>query len=58
MLWTVETLDERVDKELHALPADMLARFYRIGDLIEAKGLLKVGPRTSSMWQASFGKCA
>lgn len=44
MLWTVETLDGRVDGELLALPEDMLARFYRIGDLIEAKGLAGVGP--------------
>lgn len=43
MRWTVETLDARVDAELLALPADMLARFYRIGDLIEAKGLPRVG---------------
>lgn len=43
MQWTVETLDERVDGELLALPADMLSRFYRIGDLIEAKGLTRVG---------------
>ena len=39
MRWTVETLDARVDAELEELSADMLARFYRIGDLIEAKGL-------------------
>jgi len=39
MRWTVETLDTRVDDEVLALPADMQARFYHIGELIEAKGL-------------------
>jgi phage-related protein len=37
--WTVETLDERVDAELEALPADMRARFVRIAELIEWAGL-------------------
>ena len=39
MAWSVETLDQRVDDELLALPADMQARFFKIGELIEAKGL-------------------
>lgn len=39
MKWKVETLDARVDAELLALPDDMQARFFHIGDLIEAKGL-------------------
>ncbi|MFM9865662.1 MAG: type II toxin-antitoxin system RelE/ParE family toxin [Micropepsaceae bacterium] len=39
MAWSVETLDQRVDEELLALPADMQARFLKIGELIEAKGL-------------------
>jgi phage-related protein len=30
MLWTVETLNETVDQELAALPADLRARFVRI----------------------------
>lgn len=56
MLWAVETLDERVDGELLALPEDMLARFYRIGDLIEAKGLSGVGAPhvkhlTGKLWE-------
>ncbi len=56
MQWTVETLDARVDNELLALPADMLARFYRIGDLIEAKGLPNVGAPhvkhlTGKLWE-------
>ncbi len=35
MKWTVETLNEKVDKELEALPADMRARFIRIAHMIE-----------------------
>lgn len=42
MAWTVETLDERVDAELSVLPADMRAKFIRIGELIEAMGLPNV----------------
>jgi phage-related protein len=42
MPWTVETLDDRVDEELDALPVDMRARFVRIAELIEAVGLTKV----------------
>ena len=30
MAWTVETLNETVDAELEALPADMRARFVHI----------------------------
>lgn len=43
MNWTVETLNETVDQELTALPADMRARFSRIAFLIESIGLEKVG---------------
>ena len=43
MAWTVETLDKRVDRELDALPADMKARFFRIGGLLEEGGPLEVG---------------
>lgn len=39
MAWSVETLNQRVDDELLALPADMQARFFKIAELIEAKGL-------------------
>ncbi len=38
MIWIVETLDERVDRELAALPSDMRARFIRIGDLMAFNG--------------------
>ncbi|MAG97144.1 MAG: hypothetical protein CMM08_10725 [Rhodospirillaceae bacterium] len=43
MAWSVQTLNKRVDAELEALPADMQARFFRIAELIEAKGLPNVG---------------
>ncbi len=41
--WTIETLNTAVDRELAALPADMRARFVRIGELIAAVGLERVG---------------
>jgi phage-related protein len=41
--WIVETLNNAVDAELEALPADMRARFVRIADLIATLGLEKVG---------------
>jgi len=40
--WTVETLNEAVDAELEALPADMRARFVHISPLIEGFGLERV----------------
>ena len=43
MAWTVETLNEVVDGELRALPADMRARFARICELIAAVGLERMG---------------
>jgi len=43
MNWTVETLNETVDKELEALPLDMKARFSRVVNLIETFGLNQVG---------------
>ena len=43
MEWTVETLNETVDRELGALPADMRARFSRICGLISAVGLERMG---------------
>lgn len=42
MSWIVETLNEIVDEELEALPADMQARFARIVFLIENVGLEKI----------------
>lgn len=41
-MWIVETLSKTVDQELEALPADQLAKFLRIGKLIESHGLHKV----------------
>ena len=43
MKWTVETLNDVVDLELEALPADMRARFIRVVELIETFGLQSVG---------------
>lgn len=43
MPWTVETLNQTVDAEVEALPADMRARLARIADLIEETGLENVG---------------
>lgn len=42
MTWAVETLNEVVDAELEELPADMLARFHYISQLIEEFGLDRV----------------
>lgn len=42
MKWSVETLNQVVDAELEKLPADMLARFRYISQLIEEFGLERV----------------
>jgi phage-related protein len=42
MRWTVETLNRLVDAELEAIPADMLARFRHISQLIEEFGLEQI----------------
>lgn len=42
MKWTVETLNDAVDAEMEALPADMRARFSHIAFLIEEFGLERV----------------
>ena len=41
-MWTVEILNDTVQAELEALPADQIAKFLRIGELIEALGLERV----------------
>ena len=41
--WSVETLNERVDEELTALPLDMRGRFVRVSFLIEEFGPFNVG---------------
>ncbi len=43
MKWIVETLNEIVDAEVEALPADMRARLTHIANLIEEMGLERVG---------------
>src|SRR4051812_24868323 len=40
--WVVEVLDERVERELESLPADMRARFRRIVELIQSDGLDRI----------------
>jgi phage-related protein len=42
MGWVVETLGAVVDRELEALSLDQRAKFLRIAELIEAKGLDRV----------------
>jgi phage-related protein len=39
MAWTVTTLNDIVDAEIEALPADMRARLVRLSEIIEAHGL-------------------
>ncbi len=56
MNWTVETLNQTVDGELEALPADMRARFVWISRLIEEHGLQNVRepyvkPLEASLWE-------
>ena len=59
MSWTVETLNETVDAEVEALPADMRASLARIAKLIEEKGLERCG-RTArkACGRASVGDAA
>jgi phage-related protein len=42
-MWKIELLNERVKAELGALPADQIARFLRIAELIQSLGLERVG---------------
>ena len=42
MEWSIETLNATVDRELHALPVDMRARFIRICQLMASVGLERV----------------
>jgi ribosome-binding protein aMBF1 (putative translation factor) len=59
MAWTVETLNETVDAELAALPADMRARLARISELIESVGLLNVKePHVRPYPQPALGNSA
>ena len=38
-MWTVEFLDEAIQAALRAMPADIVASFIRIMDMIETHGL-------------------
>jgi hypothetical protein len=59
MGWTVETLDEKVDAEIEALPEDMRARLVRIAQLIEEIGLERVGKATRQAYRRpSLGDAA
>ena len=40
--WSVETLNDTVDREIGALPPDMRARFVHISELIAAVGIERV----------------
>ena len=56
MTWTVETLNDAVDRELRALSPGMRARFARISELIAAVGLDRMGaphvrPLTGPLWE-------
>jgi phage-related protein len=56
MPWIVETLDDRVDAELDALPADMRDRFVRISRLLEEFGPQRVRepyvkPLAAKLWE-------
>ncbi len=53
--WTV-TLHPLAEPELHALPADMQARFLRVAELLEDLGPQRVGlphvrPLQSKLWE-------
>jgi phage-related protein len=41
-MWKIETLNAVVTAELNALPDDMLAKFRRIGELIQTQGIERV----------------
>ena len=54
--WSVETLDERVDEEIAALPSDMRAHLTRISRLVETFGPFQVGmphlrPLQDKLWE-------
>jgi len=56
MVWRIEILDDRVARELHALPADMQARYLRIADLLIEFGPIEVGmpyvrPLEHKLWE-------
>lgn len=55
-VWTVETLDHRVDREIAALAEDLRARFIRIADLLRTHGPHRVRepyvkPLAGKLWE-------
>lgn len=49
-MWSVETLDKRVDRELSKLSRDLYARFLWVADLLEELGAGAVGmPHVKSL---------
>lgn len=57
MSWRVETLNDVVDRELEALPADMLAYLQRIVGLIETFDWSRYMNPGSSTSMAHCGRC-
>ena len=55
-MWRIETLNAVVTAELNALPDDMLAKFRRIGELIQAQGIERVHELHVSMWKVASGR--
>ena len=60
MPWRVETLNDTVDEELDALPAEIRARFARTARLIAAVGLERMGAPhvrhlTGPLWEMRLG---
>jgi primosomal protein N'' len=55
--WTVETSNETVEAEVEALPEDMRARLARIANLIEEKGLERMGEPHVKHIEGRLGKC-
>jgi phage-related protein len=56
MHWSVELLNETVEKGLTSLPEDMQARYLRISDLLETHGPQVVGmphvrPLRNKLWE-------
>jgi phage-related protein len=53
--WTIDTLDARVDKELEALPNDMLASFTRTAERLESLGIAaERAPHVKSLGNGLF----
>jgi hypothetical protein len=57
MSWRVEILNEMVAKEIAALPADMQARFLRLGERIVQVGLEALGEPHVKHLKENSGRC-